>query len=346
MCYSYICQNDLIFIHSNILHLTDFGHPSALKMMDRFSDCERFQMALLPSVYGCEFILALAGNLFAILLLVVRERRNWHTGMVFSCNLAISDLLYVMTLPLLIVYYSNGKSWIFGDTACKLEGFLFTCNLYVSIFFVMAISVNQCVALVWPFFNRSSVTPAHAKAVSVIIWITVGAISCPVLKYTSICVYNNKTLCVSFCGETQGGESYHFIYKIFLGVFGCLVPFLVTFTSYCVVFWVVWRNVNISTLEKRKVALLVTSVLVLYAISFVPYNVLMIYNFYLKSYGRTNNSLCRVYDMYQVSKGLAALNMCVHPILYTALIDSIRVTCCGKSPAQCQHEKHKRAAPP
>ncbi|KAE8283336.1 Eukaryotic translation initiation factor 3 subunit G [Larimichthys crocea] len=131
-------------------------------------------MALLPSVYGIEFIVALAGNLFALWLLVVRERRNWHTGVVLSCNLAISDLLYVLTLPLLIVYYSLEKNWIFGDAVCKIERFLFTCNLYVSIFFIMAISVNRCVALVWPFFTRSHVKPAHAKAVSVIIWITLA----------------------------------------------------------------------------------------------------------------------------------------------------------------------------
>lgn len=298
-----------------------------------FSDCERFQTALLPSMFGVEFIVALAGNLFALWLLVVREQRNWHTGVVLSCNLAISDLLYVLTLPLLIVYYALEKRWVFGDTVCRIERFLFTCNLYVSIFFIMVISVNRCVALACPFFTRSHVRPAHAKAVSVIIWIVVGVISCPVLKFASVCPdkYNNKTIqCVSFCSKPFEDESPHFTYKMFLAVFGCLVPFLVTFTSYCVVISVVWTNASITTLEKRKVALLVSSVLVLYAISFVPYHILQIYHLYQKIHDRSKN--CLVYDMYQVSKGLATLNMCIHPILYMALFDSIRVACCGKSP--------------
>eukprot|EP00064_Thunnus_orientalis_P001184 superscaffoldBa00000078_g1186 len=217
-----------------------------------FSECEKFQIALLPSVYGIEFVVALAGNLFALWLLVVKERRNWHTGVVLSCNLAISDLLYVLTLPLLIIYYSLGKHWMFGNAVCKTERFLFTCNLYVSIFFIMAISVNRCVALACPFFTRTYVEPAHAKAISVIIWITVGVISCPVLKFASVCQNGNKTMCVSFCGHLPGDDHPHFTYKIFLAVFGCLVPFLVTFTSYCVVIWVVWKNVSITTLEKRK----------------------------------------------------------------------------------------------
>lgn len=308
-------------------------------MVLNFSHCEKFQISLLPSVYGIEFVIALAGNLFALWLLVVRERKNWHTGVVLSCNLAISDLLYVLTLPLLIVYYSLGKHWLFGDLACKIERFLFTCNLYASIFFVMAISVNRCVALVWPFFTRSHVRPAHAKAVSVIIWIVVGAISCPVLKFSSVCPnkFNNNTLCVSFCVKTSEDETPHVIHRIFLSVFGFLLPFLATFISYCVVIRVVWRNASITTLEKRKVALLVSSVLVLYVFSFVPYHVFQNYHLYQKI-KHPNNSVCWVYSMYQVSKGLATLNMCIHPILYMAVFDSIRVACCGK----CQEDEYQR----
>lgn len=298
-------------------------------MQHSFSECDKFQIALLPSVYGVEFIVALAGNLFALWLLVLRERRNWHTGVVLSCNLAIGDLLYVLTLPLLIVYYSLDKDWVFGGAMCKIERFLFTCNLYASIFFTMAISVNRCMALACPFFTRSHVRPAHAKVTSVIIWIVVGVISCPVLKFASTCDSGNTTLCVSFCNKTQ--ERPHFTYKMFLAVFGCLVPFLVTLTSYGVVIRVVWKNVNITRLEKRKVALLVTSVLVLYAISFVPYHVFKLYHLYQRIHHYESRT-CWVYRMYQVSKGLATLNMCIHPILYMAVFDSIRVACCGKSP--------------
>lgn len=299
------------------------------KTMPLPSDCEKFQIALLPTMYGLEFVLALAGNLFALLLLAIKERKNWHSGIILSFNLAISDLLYVLTLPLLIVYYSQGKDWIFGDVMCKIERFFFICNLYVSVFFIMAISVNRCVALVWPFFNRAHVRPTQASIISVIIWVIVIIISCPLLKFASVCVHDNRTLCVSFCDKTR--EKYHpfFMYMIFLAVFGCLIPFLVTFTSYCVVIRVVWKNANISPLDKRKVALLASSVLVLYAISFVPYNFFKIYHLYLKFHGI---SLCWVTDMYQVSKGMAALNMCIHPILYMAVIDSMRIACCGKSP--------------
>ncbi|KAM9844249.1 P2Y purinoceptor 11 isoform 1-T2 [Aulostomus maculatus] len=301
-------------------------------MKEQFSPCEKFQVALLPSMYGAEFIVALAGNVFALWLLVVRERRNWHTGVVLSCNLAVSDLLYILTLPLLVVYYSLGKHWMFGDVACKAERFLFTCNLYASIFFVMAISVNRCVALARPFFTRNHVRPAHAKAVSVVIWVVIGVISCPVLKFASVCRdrHSNKTVCVSFCHERPEHQSPHFSYVTFLGVFGFLVPFLVTFISYCVVLRVVWKNVSITRLEKRKVALLVVAVLMLYSVSFFPYHVFRSLYLYQRM-TQPDRLVCGVYYTYQVSKGLATLNMCVHPVLYLALFDSIRLACCGTS---------------
>ncbi|KAM4598569.1 P2Y purinoceptor 11 [Polymixia lowei] len=294
--------------------------------------CEKFQVALLPSMYGVEFCLALAGNCFALWLFMVKQRRNWHTGIVLSCNLAISDLLYVLTLPLLIVYYILDKKWIFGDAVCKTERFLFACNLYASIFFIMGISVNRCVAIAYPFFTRSHVQPAHAKAVSVLIWILVTAISCPVLKFASICPaeHVNKTQCVSYCQSIHGDERPHFNYSVFLAVFGCLVPFVVTFISYCVVIWVVWKNANITTLEKQKIALMVISVIVLYAISFVPYHVFRNWHLYLRINYPTH-FVCWIYDSYQVSKGLATLNMCIHPLLYMAVFDNIKIACCGKS---------------
>lgn len=289
--------------------------------------CEDFQIQLLPSIYGIEFFVALVGNVFALWLLLTKERRNWHTGVVLSCNLAISDLLYVLTLPLLIVYYIQKKHWPFGNAACKIERFLFTCNLYVSIFFTTFIGVNRYVAIVHPFFYRTYVRPTHVKAISLIIWISVSAISSPVLKFACTTQHGNMTSCYSHCGIAVDGMS-HLTYKLFLTVFGCLVPFLVTFASYCAVIRVVWKNANITTLEKRKVAIMVLSGLLLYAVSFVPYHVFQSYNFYLQSINKFD---CSIYKAYQVSKGLATLNMCIHPLLYMAVFDSIRLACCERS---------------
>lgn len=309
------------------VHLFFFrDQRTSYKMNETSCNDYALQVNLLPPMYSIEMCVALVGNLFALWLLMTKERQNWHTGVVFSCNLAISDVLYVLTLPLLIVYYAKKKQWAFGVAACKLERFLFNCNLYVSIFFIMCISINRYIAIVYPFFTRTHVRPKHAKITSAVVWLAVVITVTPVLKFAGTMDKNNKTLCVS-CSEDIL-ETSHFKYKVFLLVVGCMLPLVVTSASYLGVIWTVLKNKNITTLEKRKVALMVSLVCVLYAISFVPYHVLQTYLVYLRW---TKNMNCWVHNSYQVSKVLATLNMCIHPLLYVAVFDSIRTVCCGRS---------------
>ncbi|MBN3297630.1 EIF3G factor, partial [Amia calva] len=220
--------------------------------------------------------------------MLTRERRNWHTGVVFAFNLALSDLLYALTLPLLVHYYRHQKDWQFGMAMCKMERFLFTCNLYSSIFFVTCISLH--------------VRARHAKLASVGVWLVVTVISCPVLSFATVTTgWRNNTECVSFRKE---GYSTSFAYNVFLAVFGCFLPFLATFASYFSILWVVWKNENITRLEKRKVAVMIATVVMMYTVSFIPYHVLRNYNIHLKLEHSISSHTTVVYSAYQVTKGL------------------------------------------
>ncbi|XP_053084509.1 P2Y purinoceptor 11-like [Pangasianodon hypophthalmus] len=295
----------------------------AVNISNRSSSCNStFQTDLLPPIYGVEMSVALVGNILALWLLVTKEKKNWHMGVVFSCNLVISDIFYALTLPLLIHYYSRGRIWKFGDALCKIERFLFTCNLYVSIYFIMCISVHRYLAIVHPIFTRKHIQPKHAKIISVFVWIFVASISSPILYFSGI----KKDRCSLFANLNS--KSNRSTYRVFVAVTGCLVPFVVTFASYFGVIWVVFKNANITSLQKKKVALIVGLGCVLYAVSFVPYHILQILIFKLWEEGKTN---CYVRNGYQVSKALACLNMCLHPILYMAVFDSIRAVCSRRS---------------
>ncbi|XP_053469057.1 P2Y purinoceptor 11-like [Ictalurus furcatus] len=319
-----LAENDcpiLFLIYSN----TDcfFRRLGKMKGNWNWSCNSTFQKEVLPPIYGVEMCVALVGNILALWLLVTKEKKNWHMGVVFSCNLVISDIFYALTLPLLIDNYSRDRQWLFGDAVCKIERFLFTCNLYVSIYFIMCISVNRSLAIVHLFFTRKHIHPKHAKISSVFIWIFVASISSPLLYFSGV----NRDRCSIFANlhYTSNLKS---TYRVFMVVIGCLVPFLVTFASYFGVLWVVFKNANITSLEKKKVALIVGLVCVLYTVSFVPYHILQIVNFKLREEGKTN---CYVHNGFQVSKALACLNMCLHPILYMAVFDSIRAMCCRRS---------------
>ncbi|XP_053469426.1 P2Y purinoceptor 11-like [Ictalurus furcatus] len=282
-----------------------------------------FQKGLLPPIYSVEMCVALVGNILALWLLVTKEKKNWHMGVVFSCNLVISDIFYALTLPILIDYYSRDRQWIFGDAVCKIECFLFTCNLYVSIYFIMCISVHRYLAIVQPIFTRKHIRPKHAKIISVFVWIFVASISSPLLYFSGV----NGDRCFLFANLLYA-SNLKSTYRVFMGVIGCLVPFVVTFVSYFGVIMAVFKNANITSVQKKKVALIIGLVCVLYTLSFVPYHILHIVNFKLNE---DRNAYCYVHNGYQVSKALVCLNMCLNPILYMAVSDSIRAVCCTRS---------------
>ncbi|KAF5908819.1 suppressor of SWI4 1, partial [Clarias magur] len=245
--------------------------------MNSSSNCTNtFSKELLPPIYGVEMCVALMGNILALWLLVTKERRNWHTGVVFSCNLVISDIFYALTLPLLIHDHARDRKWAFSAAVCKLERFLFTCNFYASIYFIMCISVNRYLAIVHPFFTRTHIRPKHAKITSLLVWIVVAGLASPILYYSGLKNNNGKTRCSLFTGKHK---TKRFSYMLFTAILGCFIPFLATFASYFGVLWVVCKNANITILEKKKVALIVGVVCVLYTVSFVPYNILQILNF-------------------------------------------------------------------
>ncbi|XP_047663641.1 P2Y purinoceptor 11-like [Tachysurus fulvidraco] len=294
--------------------------------MDRNGSCNStFSKDLLPPIYGVEMCVALVGNILALWLLVTKEKKNWHMGVVFSCNLIITDIFYALTLPLLIVYYSRGRVWGFGNALCKIERFLFTCNLYVSIYFIMCISVHRYLAIVYPIFTRKHIRPKHAKIISVFVWIFIAIISSPVLYYSGL----NTDRCFLFANDSSKAlKPSKRIYRLFMAVAGCLVPFVVTFGSYFGVIMAVFKNPNMTSLQKKRVALIVGLVCILYTVSFVPFHILQIWYFKLREENKTN---CYVLNGYQVSKALACLNMCFHPILYMAVSDSVRAVCCKRS---------------
>nr|XP_023968295.2 uncharacterized protein LOC101932811 [Chrysemys picta bellii] len=288
----------------------------------------KFQEHMWPAV-TVEFFLAFAGNAFAIYRFVARER-TWHTGIVYSFNLAVSDLLYALSLPFLAAYYYPPKHWRYGLALCKLERFLFSCNLYGSIFFLTCISLNRYLGIVHPLLVHGRLEPRHAKLLSGAGWLLVAGLSTPTLHFSELQPRGNCTECL---GSATDEQLPHYLpYSLFLAAFGCGLPFLLTLFSYAAILRTVCRNPHITWLEKRKVGRLVSVGVALYAVSYLPYHTLRNLNLHLRQQCLLGKAphyqhALFVHSAYQLSKILVTLNICAHPLLYGALADSMRGWC-------------------
>lgn len=79
--------------------------------------------------------------------LQVRQRNELG---IYLMNLSVADLLYITTLPLWIDYFLQHDDWIHGQESCKLFGFIFYTNIYVSIAFLCCISLDRYLAVAFP----------------------------------------------------------------------------------------------------------------------------------------------------------------------------------------------------
>ncbi|CAI9536365.1 unnamed protein product [Staurois parvus] len=220
------------------------------------------------------------------------------------------------------------KDWIFGIALCKVERFLFHCNLYGSIFFITCISVNRCIGVVYPFYARGRVESKHAKLASVAVWLIVAAISCPVFEFSTLQVEGLKKECLGTALNSQL-KSY-FPYSLFLAGFGCGLPFIITLISYTGIARAVWKSHGLESREKRKVVTMVCVVILLYSISFLPYHILRNMNLASRIWPKNCKRSAFLHSAFQVTRGLVALNPCIHPLLYTSVMDNVRAKlgCC------------------
>lgn len=318
---------------------------------------EQFLCPMLVTV----FLLAVAGNSLALYRFATRESRPWHPGVVFSAQLATSDLLYALTLLPLAAYFYPPKHWSYGAALCHLERFLFTTNLQGSTIFLACISLNRYMGVVHPFFTRSWVRPKHAWALSVVGWALAAVLAVPTLHFTQLqvgqagrnCSRDESAGCTR-CLSTvaHGNLEAYWAYSLALAVLGCGLPLLATLAAYTALVRALWQSPSITAAEKRRVVALVASGLLLYAISYVPYYAAWLSNLWFR---RHWNHRCShftskkdaekalnlgAYGAYQVARGLVPLAMCVHPLIYMAVASSLG--CCQPRPPGSEEQDKGR----
>uniref|UniRef100_A0A3P9H090 Si:dkey-78k11.9 n=1 Tax=Oryzias latipes TaxID=8090 RepID=A0A3P9H090_ORYLA len=133
---------------------------------------------LLPALYTITFIIGFVGNAWGLKLLMQKWQKLGNIN-VFVLNLGLANILYLFTLPFLMVYYFSGGKWIFGDVFCKMTRFCFNVNLYCSIGFLTCISVYRYLAIVHPLRMMGRLTVTRSVLISVLVWLLVSVQSMP-----------------------------------------------------------------------------------------------------------------------------------------------------------------------
>ncbi|XP_032002378.1 LOW QUALITY PROTEIN: P2Y purinoceptor 3-like [Hylobates moloch] len=122
---------------------------------------EKYKQVYLSLAYSIIFILGLPLN-GTVLWHSWCQTKCWSCATIYLVKLMVANLLYVLTLPFLIITYSLDDRWPFGELLCKLVHFLFYTNLYGNILLLTCISVHHFLGVCHPLRSLPCRTRRHA----------------------------------------------------------------------------------------------------------------------------------------------------------------------------------------
>lgn len=287
---------------------------------------EEFKYILLPLSYSVVFVLGFVLNAMALWLFL--KMRPWNPSTVYMFHLALSDFLYVLSLPTLIYYYANRSHWPFGVAACKIVRFLFYANLYCSILLLTCISVHRYLGICHPIKALTLIKPRHAHMVCCMVWGVVAVCLVPNLIFVTTSRRDNDTL----CHDTTNQESFreYVDYSSVVMVLLFVIPFLVIVVCYCLMARALCRprkglsSSQQGAASRQKSIKLIIVVLVVFAVSFVPFHITRTLYYTSRVLKLHCEFLNIVNFTYKITRPLASVNSCIDPILYFLAGDHYR----------------------
>lgn len=275
---------------------------------------QKLTHALLPPVFVTVFVVGTLSNIWGLRSVCASWRKIGSIN-VFMLNLGVADLLYLATLPFLVVYYACKSQWLFGHIFCKVTRFCFNLNLYGSIGFLTCISVYRYLGIVHPMWVMGKITSRHSLAVSALVWLLV------IIQILPDMFFDKNDGNPNSCYDTTSSEQIrgYLSYSIGWTVTGFFVPLLIILVCYGHVVVVLATNANVNPLLKQRCLKLVVILVILFSVCFIPYHVFRNANLMtriMKEAGECHPSFRGIYIAHQVGRCLACLNSALNPLIY------------------------------
>lgn len=275
--------------------------------------------------YTIVFLLSVPANAMALWVFCHPKNRT-SVARVFLTHLALADMCYVLLLPMRVVYHASAGDWILGEVACRLSGFLFYLNLYCSLCFMVSISFDRFLAVVFPTRSLTWRKTAYAKTVCGILWLLVTVSMAPLLLSKQTVALkldrHNVTVCQQLYLERTSPRA------LLSTAVAFTVPLIVLSVSYILILVKLrtttqQTNSPVHLKAKRMVILTLLNFLV----AFLPYH---IHRFlYIVRYNQQIISDTEVTSLTignRVTSALTCVNGIIDPLMYFFLTDTYQRT--------------------
>ncbi|KAM9704429.1 C-C chemokine receptor type 8-like [Menidia menidia] len=280
------------------------------------------------------FLLGVPGNIAVIIL-----KPNWEhlcsLSQSLMLNLAISDLLCLLTLPLWIYYLLS--DWIFGLVACRLLAcFEYVC-IYSSTLTVTVLSVHRYLLVV---HQQRWLNKIGTRKLLALIWLVALVLSTPASVVRQLTRDHDRKRTRCSTRNVSDSQKLPVMLMEILVLSICL--FVVAFA-----YFRVFKKVNeASFFNHAQTTRLVISITVTLFVLWIPFysiNVLGVAAISLQNERLWKSSV----DIKDVVIALTFVNSCLNPLLYAFTSNYLYTVCCSCQPRAINGQiSTQQGAPP
>ncbi|XP_043973430.1 chemokine-like receptor 1 [Gambusia affinis] len=258
-------------------------------------------------VYCVIIVVGTVGN--GLVIYVTGFKMKKTVNSVWFLNLALADFLFTAFLVFTAVSLSQQHHWPFGQFMCKLNNFVSLVNMFASVFFLTAISLDRCLSIWVVVWAQNKRTVLKAQIMSAAIWLAAGIFSTPSAYFRDVINHNNKTYCTYLPKEVV------WRLNIVRFLMGFLIPFLAIFlTSVAIII----RSRHLQRARKRRFHRILFSIVLAFFICWLPIHVLT----FVEASDQRLQKVVMIGSSLSVC--LAFMNSCLNPILYVFMCDEFQ----------------------
>uniref|UniRef100_A0A8C5LQS2 Platelet-activating factor receptor n=1 Tax=Leptobrachium leishanense TaxID=445787 RepID=A0A8C5LQS2_9ANUR len=291
-----------------------------------------FRYTLFTVSYIFIFIFGFTANCYVLWVFTrVYPAKRLSEIKIFMINLTVADLLFLVTLPLWIVYYHYQGDWFMPPFLCNVAGCLFFLNTYCSVAFLGVISYNRFQAVTRPLESAQSTARMRGIIISVTVWILVFSSSLYFLIFPGTNQVNINSVNFTRCFEgydigNRGPVAItHFIlvgafFVIFLIILVCNLVIIRTLLTKPI-------QAKQSSEMKHRALWMVLAVMGVFVICFVPHHIVDgPWTLTVLRMWREDDCTFRMSlnDAHQVTLCLMSTNCMLDPIIYCFLTKKFR----------------------
>lgn len=259
------------------------------------------------------------GNI-AALISYTCFRKTSSTSNVFLLNLALCDSAWILTLPFTLYFTFQRPHLKDIQIFCQFKKVSFNINIYGGILFLTLISFDRFVGTVHPISSLRWWDVGKAKLCTVCTWVVLLLGSIPDVIVTYAIQWPEN---VSVCMDHIQGP---FIYVKTITIIRTTVVFLIPF-SIMLAFYIMTVRVLMRLPGGRrhrgaqraggKPLRLITAAILVFAVSFVPYHVMVITLVFMRINNQITPSNTNVlYASYEFFEAMCSVSSCLNPVLY------------------------------